>query len=340
VDQPSNASPVPRGPLVSGTAPNGRERFTPRELDEVLARYELGEVTSVREVALGSPISPKAFVECARGKLLLKRRARGVDAPGVVSFSHRLGLGSLRLGVCVPPLVGTRERNNSMVQIDDRVYELFVFLDGNPDPRSPASSLRSGALLGELHSAFDRLSDEDPGLLGAAPREPIAIDPSRVDRSGIDREIAGPVRGVLERAAGGPASSGDLRLVHGDWHPGNVIYRGDEPVGVCDFDNARLGSRERELAQGLAQFSLDRGQAGEPPARWRSEADLDRVSAHWRGYTGSIGEHPDPAPVARLMPGVLMEEALGSKNPEITWAVLRKAQWLEDHADEIRAALG
>lgn len=329
-----------RGPMVAPPLSNGRERFTSRELDEVLGRYELGEVTSVREVALGTPISPKALVECARGKLLLKRRARGVDAPGLVAFSHRLVLGVLDAGVCVPPLVGTRERNNSMVQIDDRVYELFVFIEGNPDPRSPDASRRSGALLGELHAAFDRLGSVHGDLAAAAPREPAAIDPTRVDRSGVDAEIAGPVRGVLERAAQKAGSLPEPGLVHGDWHPGNVIYRGDEPVGVCDFDNARLGSRERELAQGLAQFSLDRGGAGDAPARWPAEADLGRIAAHWSGYLNTSGGRPDAGAVVGLMPGVLMEEALGSNNPEITWAVLRKAQWLEDHADKILGALG
>lgn len=342
---PGNANGTGRGPMVAPPLSNGRERFTSRELDEVLGHYELGEVSAVREVALGTPISPKATVQCARGRMLLKRRARGVDAPGIVAFSHRLALGCLERGVCVPPLVGTRGQNNSMVQLDDRVYELFVFIEGTPDPKSPASSERSGALLGELHTVFDRLAAADATLIGDAPREPAVIDPARADRTALDAEIAGVVRGVLERSAAfaGHASESGLSpepsLVHGDWHPGNVIYRADEPVSVCDFDNARIGSRARELAQGLAQFSLLRGQPGEPPARWRGEADLNRLAAHWRGYASSAPARLDPGRVVGLMPGVLMEEALGSSNPEIVWAVLRKAQWLEDHAGEVRSAI-
>lgn len=316
-----------------------RERFEPHELRDVLANYELGEVRGVREVSLGTPTSPKAVVDCARGTLLLKRRARGVDAPGLVAFSHEMVLGCARRGVCVPPLVGTRGQNNSMMQLGDRVYELFVFIEGNADPRNVVSSEQCGALLGELHGALDAVLEADRERLGklGIPGEPMAIDPGRADRAGLDKDILGVVRGVLERAAahaGGPA-----RMVHGDWHPGNVIFRGDVPVAVCDFDNVRLGSGERELAQGLAQFSLVRGEAGEPAARWAAAADVERIAAHWTGYVRTNGAVPDAGRVVGLMPGVLMEEALGSSNPEIVWAVLRKAQWLEDRHAEIVARL-
>jgi aminoglycoside phosphotransferase (APT) family kinase protein len=307
-------------------------------LDEVLSRYELGEIRSVKEVPLGTPASPKAVVDCARGTMLLKRRARGVDAPEMVAFAHEVLLGCLAAGVCVPPLVGTRVQNNSMVQIDDRIYELFVYIDGNADPRTKDAARGAGALLGELHNAMDTVAAA--GLGWAAPVEAAVIEPARVDRArGVDAEIADAVRGVLTRAAVHAGGSARF-LVHGDWHPGNLVFRGDEPVAVCDFDNARSGSRPREVAQGLVQFSLTRGQAGEPLERWPAEADLDRMAAHWRGYSETVRAPADIPAVVGLMPGVLLDEVLGgAADPRTVWMVLRKAQWLEDHAGEIRTLL-
>ena len=340
-----NSNPWPSsGPTTTTTtttAPTAmsadtRERFAPRELDDVLSRYELGEIRSVREVVLGTPASPKALVECARGVLLLKRRARGVDAPDLVAFTHELALGCLKAGVCVPPLVGTRDGNNSMVQTDDRVYELSVYIEGNTDPRSVAGAERSGAVLAELHRAMDAVH---PTLTWAAPVEAAVIDPGRVapGKGRVDGEIVASVRGVLERAAvWSPKSTPGL--VHGDWHPGNLVFRGDEPVAVCDFDHARLGAREREVAQGLAQFSLTRGAVGQDPAAWPANADLDRLGAHWRGYRAAGGT-ADAGVVLGLLPGVLMEEGLGAADPRAVWLVLRKAQWLEDRAGEIRGRL-
>ena len=333
-----SASPAPASPTdarsPTGT-PEGRERFSRRELDEVLGRYELGAVRAVREAPLGTPASPKAVVDCARGRLLLKRRARGVDAPELVAFAHEVLLGCQARGVCVPPLVGTRDDNNSMVQIDDRVYELFVYIEGTPDPRTPASAERAGALLAELHAAMDAMTTR-----WAAPVEAAVIDPARADRAAVDPEIRAGVRRVLGRAAGHAAT--ERALVHGDWHPGNLVFRGDEPVAACDFDNARSGSRAREVAQGLAQFSLRRGEPGATPDKWPAEADLDRLGAHWRGYRDARPDAaPDPGAVAGLLPGVLVEEVLGAGTPDprVVWMVLRKAQWIEDRADEIAGLL-
>ena len=55
---------------------DGREHFERREITDVLERYETGAITSVREMLAGSSSSPKAVIECVRGKLLLKRRAK------------------------------------------------------------------------------------------------------------------------------------------------------------------------------------------------------------------------------------------------------------------------
>lgn len=329
-----NTSPRAGG---DGSIPlaSGRERFTQRELDEVLGLYELGGVRSVRELPLGTPASPKAVVECARGTMLLKRRAHGVDAPDRVAFSHELMLACARAGVCVPPLVGTRGQNNSMVQLDERVYELFVYIEGQPDPKTADSAGMAGSLLAEIHAAMDKTG----GLQWPAPVESVAIDPGRVAKHpAVDAEIRAPVRAILERAA--RLACEPRALVHGDWHPGNLIFRADVPVAVCDFDHARAGSRTRELAQGLTQFSLRRGKPGEPPERWSAEPDLDRLVAHWRGYA-SGGTGVDPAAAVGLMPGVLVDEALAASDPDprVVWAVVRKAQWLEDHAAEVGSAI-
>lgn len=326
-------------PDLARSPTDARERFAPGEIDAVLARYELGAVRSVRELARGTPVSPKAVVECARGTLLLKRRARGVDAPDRVAFSHDLMLSCLRRGVCVPPLVGTRDANNSMVQVgDDRVYELFVFIEGGADPRTPAAAEGAGSLLGELHAAMDAAA----GSLGwPAPVEGAAVDPGRADgHPGLDDEVRPVIRGVLERAAR-RVPGDDRGLVHGDWHPGNLVFRGDEPVAVCDFDHARLGSRTREVAQGLAQFSLKRGGPSDPPERWPAEADLERLAAHWRGYAAAAPRPIDAGAAAGLMPGVLLDEVLGAgaPDPRLVWMALRKAQWLEDRAEEIAGLL-
>ena len=42
------------------------------------------------------------------------------------------------------------------------------------------------------------------------------------------------------RTAAGSAASGrpDVQLVHGDWHDGNILYKGGTVTGILDFDLA------------------------------------------------------------------------------------------------------
>ncbi|MBL4591598.1 MAG: hypothetical protein JKY96_06515, partial [Phycisphaerales bacterium] len=126
------------------------------EIRAVLSRYELDGIQRVDDLRAGSELSPKAVVQCGRGKMLLKRRARGLDVPGVVAFTHEVLGGCLRAGVCVPPLVGTAD-NNSMVQFNDHIYELFVFIEGGGYARCTEHARGAGGLLAETHGVMDSI---------------------------------------------------------------------------------------------------------------------------------------------------------------------------------------
>src|SRR6202008_2506160 len=46
------------------------------------------------------------------------------------------------------------------------------------------------------------------------------------------------------------------QIVHGDWHPGNTLYRGQRLVAVIDFDGVRPEARALDVANGALQFSI------------------------------------------------------------------------------------
>jgi len=319
--------PGPRSPTIHADLNHD-------EIRAVLARYELGVVHRVTDLRAGSALSPKAVVECDRGKLLLKRRARGLDIPTVVAFAHEVLLGCSRAGLCVPPLVGTKAENNSMVQIRDHVYELFVFIEGNGYTRTTAQAFQSGAMLSETHRVMDSVRTSfEPSV------EPRVIDPARgagfppserFDHGAIERATRILQYGEdLVRANASPNA-----MVHGDWHPGNMIYQSDELVAICDFDSTRMGSRLRELAQALIYFSLRSDNTIEP--------ERALLEAFWAGYTSSVHPAIDPRVLASLMPAVLVDEgfasAAGVPNTDhapMLAGVLARAQWLDDHHDKL-----
>jgi len=316
-----------------------RERLSRVEIMRVLEHYDTGEVRGVREFLAGSSSSPKAVIECDRGKLLLKRRAPGLDRASMVAFAHEVVIDLLARGVCVPPLIGTGAEHNSMCQIADRTYELFVFIDGSAYARTAAQARSSGALLAEMHAAMDAIEPTFPPVM-----EPAALDLDRAARI----SLAQGAKSDTERIMGYAAESHDLNarprgIVHGDWHPGNMIYDEGEIIAACDFDNTRVGSRDRELAQALVYFSARR--AGDPD---RLAPDTDLLSAFWTGYTAPTDQTGAQAPSARLaaalMPAVVLDEALavvnaGGADPALARLALDKALHLDAHIGEVEAAL-
>lgn len=309
------------------------------ELDEseiraVLACYELGSIHRVSDLRAGSELSPKTIIECDRGKLLLKRRARGLDAPMLVAFAHEVVNGCLNAGLCVPPLVGTKEQNNSMAQVRDHVYELFVFIEGNPYARTTAQAFQSGALLSETHRVMDSVRTTFDASI-----EPMVINPARAaswsPTERFDQQSVEHAARILQYGEDlVRANASEKALVHGDWHPGNMIYQGDEIVAVCDFDSTRLGSRLRELAQGLLYFSLRSDSSVEP--------DRALLDAFWDGYRSTEPKEIEPRTLASLLPAVLMDEGFASAvaAPESNRApmlasVLARALWIDEHHDKL-----
>ncbi len=330
---------------------SSRQQLSQREIDQVLGKYTLGTIHSISELAAGSVYSPKVIVEADRGKFLLKRRARGLDLPGIVAFSHEVILGCLEQGVCVPPLIGTSANNNSMVQFEDQVYELFVYIQGEFFDRSPAMigvhAQQAGALLSEVHRALDTITTHfEP------PVEPMTIDLGRAQLldhlgSDIDADQRDHLRRLIEYGSElAQANAQRPALVHGDWHPGNMIYRGCEIVAACDFDNTRIGSRQREVAQAMVHFSLRAPAPGQSAQSCDPDPDRVALASFWKGYCSGNASAQTLKLCVGLMPAVMIDEALAwvpsrssqtanESSDAMLVAVTRKAIWLDEHQSEL-----
>ena len=103
----------------------------------VLRHYAVGTVLSVGPCVRGSRKSPKFVVTTDRGRFLLKRRAKGKDDPVRVAFAHTLQNHLAAQGFPLPCLIGTVEDNNSILQMEGGVYELFAYVRIAADYRKP-----------------------------------------------------------------------------------------------------------------------------------------------------------------------------------------------------------
>jgi Ser/Thr protein kinase RdoA (MazF antagonist) len=341
-----------------------RETFAAEELALCLNRYDLGEIRSIRPFNRGSPQAPKVLIESERGRFMFKRRPRGRDQREHVLFAHRLQFFLGERGFPLPHLVATRDRFESMLMVDGAIYELFQFVEGVEYDRSAAATAAAGQALGRFHQLTEGY---------AVPKAP--VDWHYHDRPAVRGAIADSVRALGETAGEGhddrtapfkwiqglyarcadAANELHLRswppqIIHGDWHPGNMLFDESGVAAVMDYDSARLAPRVLDIANGALQFSITAG--SDDPRLWPSEVDLPRLAEFLRGY-GSSGQTLSPVErqvLPHLMCEAMIAEAVGPIAATGTFGrlegfpflqmIARKAQWMMEHLKEMGEAIG
>ncbi len=128
-----------------------RDQFDSHELAIVLSHYDLGQIEQIREYRRGSRRAPKVRIKSQQGRFLLKRRAPGRDDPYRVAFAQSLQLFLAERNYPIAALVGTRGTNNSLLQLNGRIYELFHYAVGTRYDESVAQTHEAGRVLGALH---------------------------------------------------------------------------------------------------------------------------------------------------------------------------------------------
>ena len=348
------------GPVVDESGRH--QRFEAGELAIVLSHYDLGVIERIQHFRRGSRRAPKLRITTRRGEYLLKRRAAGRDDPFRVAFTHGLQLHLAQRGFPVARLIGTRGQNNSMLQHGGRTYELFEYVTGRRYDRSSAEAEQSGVTLGELHrlltdhrskyeapaGTFHGLSEID-ARLAKIPETVAAVDPECDQKALADTcaFLGAAYREAAERASAAGYRQWPPCILHGDWHPGNLIYRDKVVVSVLDFDSARLEPRMADLANAALQFSMKMGNA-ESPQTWPDGLSTRLVKNLLRGYNQAA-----PRPVTfeerRALPWLMIEALILESVAPIAAAGLfgqingltflqmveRKVRWIGPKAEKI-----
>jgi len=341
-----------------------REHFSRDELTRVLSHYELDPVEKVREFPRGSHRSPKVILKTAAGRYLLKRRAAGRDRPGRVAFTHALLWHLRQKGFPVPALVLTRDTQDSSLRLDGRVYELYEYAEGEHYSGSLDQTLHAGRTLAKFHRAvrdFETPWRPPGGTYHDADlvRQGLQAVPGSVSSHdsvvGHEAELLTMTQELLERydaAAAAVRQCGyeqwPATTLHGDWHPGNMLFAGPRVAIVLDFDSARRGPPSLDVANGMLQFSILRG--GGEPEEWPEWFDLTRMRRFFEGYRSRVrldaGQRRAAFPLmteALIAESVVPIAATGSLGWLPGFGVLqmvcRKVRWLERETPAISAWL-
>jgi Ser/Thr protein kinase RdoA (MazF antagonist) len=338
-----------------------RERFSAGEVAVVLSRYDVGIINAAREFARGSRRSPKLVLVTGSGGYILKRRAKGRDDPETVGFTHDLIQHLRARKFPAPMIVPTRTEHGSSLIFDDRTYELFEFVRGEKYDESLDQTTHAGRTLARFHLAVSdfssrRESPEETFHDNRGVRNGLNSIPTTTAGHdsvlGREAELLSLVQELHERYDQAAAEvnrlappTPDARVTHGDWHPGNMLFKGRRVAVVLDYDSARIAPRVFDVANGMLQFSILRG-SGEP-SQWPEFFDESRMRRFLLGYLskGRL-EEAELLTVPHLMMESLIAEsvvpiaATGSFGPLPGFGVLqmvrRKTRWLDGALSQIR----
>ncbi len=371
VDVPASAVPsaseaalgLPGRPRKPSAA--DRQTFTAEELAVVLSHFDLGPLESVHEFPRGSRKAPKlVIINQDQETFLLKRRARGRDDPQKVAFCHGIQRHLAGRQFPLPHLIGTRSDNNSMLKYGGATYELFEYIQGDGYDQSLEATTEAGRTLALFHKLLANhqpqyrpsrgsyhASKSVSAACNAIPTTLLQTEP-KADRQEITRltqflhqAYKAAARTVHEEGL----SKWPTSIAHSDWHPGNILFRGQRVVAVIDYDAARLQQRIVDVANGALQFSIIGG--GDDPKRWPDYLDESRFKRFLRGYD-SVPDAVLSRAELRVLPWLMIEALIAESVIPIaatgTFArlpggrflpmVQRKVQWVQDNIDKLIAA--
>jgi Ser/Thr protein kinase RdoA (MazF antagonist) len=340
-----------------------REQFAPGELAVVLSHYDLGVIESAKEYPRGSRKSPKLLLRTADDRrYLLKRRAQGRDDPFRVAFSHALLAHLRQRRFPVPALCGTRVDQNSLLQLNGGTYELFEFVRGERYDGSLVETMHAGQALARFHKAVEDFETEWTPPAGtyhdsATVRQGLNAIPST---TGSDDSVVGHEAEFLaltqelherydeaaERANRSGYAEWPRTIIHGDWHPGNMLFSRGRVVAVIDLDAARRQPAIIDVANGVLQFSILRGRSA--PAEWPDFFDESRMRRFFLGY---LARWPVPPEQRQVVPDLMMESLIAecvfpiAATGSFGWLpgfgvlqmVQRKVRWLADAVGRLRS---
>ena len=352
----------------STTPPGQRSQFDAFELAIVLSHYDTGIIEALQAYPRGSRKAPKLVFRSDTGTYLLKRRAPGRHDAFKVAFCHALQFHLAERQFPLPQLIGTKKDNNSMLQWKGNIYELFEYIKGTHYDQSLEATHDAGKTLALFHKLLTGYQPEyDPprgsyhgarSVAQALNQMPTTLRETHPDISERQR-LAGVAQYLHEtynRATQQVEDAGlaqwPVQIVHSDWHPGNMLFRGSRVVAVIDYDSARLYPRIIVIANGALQFSMIA--KGEDPRQWPDYIDESRFKRFVRGYDSVYAQSPAQMlsrAELRVMPWLMIEALIAESAIPIATTgsfarlggaqfldmVQRKVRWIEAHADKLIA---
>ena len=340
--------------------PRGGAHFSSEELVRVLSHYDVGVIHQIKSLSGGNRRAPKMVVVSEMGKFLLKRRPRGSDDLYRVAFAHAVQAHLAAKSFPVTSLLATRSDNNTILQLNNHIYEFFKFVSGARYDGSPESTIDAGRQLADFHRHLADFAHEfkppqasfhDSSIVRTHLR---TIGSDRMARPSRKLQDAAEDLTILYNESSIRVNqlgfdSWPQQAIHGDWHPGNMLFSRHKMAVVLDFDSIRIAPAVIDLANGMLQFSIVGGRPN--PADWPDYFDQDKLLQFLAGYKKGasreatlLDEYKLQALVDLMIETMIAEAVLPIAatgffghlhGTDFLLMIRRKAKWLTKNHDEL-----
>jgi len=342
--------------------PRGGAHFSAVELARVLSHYDIGVIHQIEPISAGNRRAPKMVLVADKGRFLLKRRPHGKDDLQRVTLAHRVQKHLSARGFAVAGLVPRRDVPSTILPLENHIYELFEFVSGKRYDGSVEATIHVGRQLAVFHkyvaelTAPDRWPDKlvhsfhDSGVVRRYLRM-IGAGKLVADKpqwKSVAKALMALYNDAAVRVNRLQFDSWPVQVVHGDWHPGNMLFRGGKIAAVLDFDSIRIAPVATDLANAMLQFSIVGGRPN--PADWPDYFDQAKLLHFFQGYqkigklTGvQLEALVDLMTETMIAEAVLPVAATGFfghlSGLDFLKMILRKANWLELHRKHLTEAI-
>ncbi len=358
----------------------GGAHFSSQELARVLSHYDIGVIHKIDALSAGSRRVPKVVVTSEKGKFVLKRRPRGKDDLALVTFAHAVQTHLADKNFPVASLVPTRDASDTTLHLDNHIYEFFTFVSGARYDGSYEATIQAGWQLARLHNCLADFAFQDGPMrvsfhdsttvrrllktLGVHPSQPLRGRERAAKKAVTDRNLQTTAVTLLNLYNDSSIRVNKLgfvswqqQVVHGDWHPGNMLFSGGELAAVLDFDSVKIAPPVTDVANGMLQFSIvacreSKGRtSGQPnPADWPDYFDQAKLVQFLNGYreVSSLDQNKLNSLIDLMVETMIAEAVLpvaatgffgDFTGLDFLQMIRRKADWLSKNRQELTEAI-
>ena len=343
-----------------------REHLSLDEIRIVSDLFQLRTVTRAHAYNRGSSRFPKAIIETDDGaQFLLKRRTATPANIARVTLSHEVQLQLAHNHFPVAPLMKSAADATWIMNLGC-LYEMFAFLKADRFQRSAWEARESGTLLSRLHRTLQgwKHSAATANHAGYHKSKSVAsswdllvpkileVNP-QVTKSKLERIVEilrtqyNDAATTAENALQESDERGNRSILHGDFHPGNILFGAGTPVAMLDFDSTRLDRTIFDIANASLQFSIPSlGQ--KPVSHWDTTLNMQLIESFLSGYS-LVEQSLLNVSECRAFTALMIEATIAEAIPRIalsgTWEglsgidVLRfialRAEWILSQRDAL-----